>query len=1214
MRRFLLRCLALVCSCILLLTALLSIPSVETKVRHSIADLLSKSTGLEVTIDSFSGVAPFFFTLNNVEFFRPTSQGKNKVAAISTLRFVPAWFDCLFGRLSFYHVQFVSFTLYPEALVYAESLANKQTDATNTDNPESSSQSFAKSYSWYMPRHHLSVYSLTCNKVFFPKQIHELLLLSGSSEDSSCSMQGSLFWNPKRKHFTSKMEITELQNLASKLTCKLDITSHEAKAKFNLNCPDVKLCKPLSSLPCNELSWICELKSKNQNILKKIWGKSSTRTDEPYMQGTFKAYASPNEILAKHLPNLRGISTDGKILLSHDKVFSVETGLVHLHKEIEAAPFNDIDDPNELTEEMLRKTIFVENLKTSFSGKLFFKNDTLCMEATTKDFQLGNFNMPECTAKIEAITQDDTTAYTLQADATVNSVKLACRANGTTDLKTAFSLSDVEITTNSNKLQGNLQFLFNPFLVTGRLTGKSNDLAPIGLLLRKNIDGKGVVSFDFNTVNHGTKENQELKQKITFSGDVQAFRGSGLTFKKMQIQGSSFGFFPKLISTVNIDCQQGQFRHLEIQKFSLTSEFDLFDELALLPFKIKTAGKSDKGTFAIEMEGGFKYAKDTYTLKIPALKLNLDKWHAELKTALEASIGEKSFVMKPMEIMWDTGASLSCEAKIDPKNFSGKYSLQQVPLDILSLFYPSNVITGSLSGKGEFFGNSDNPKASMHVETNSLFLGSSNHDFAIPLEGFLQVDYAENRAFCTGELTGTKGTAPLHAEISLPLLFDKKKFSFLFRHDESIVGKIVGKTEIAPFFIQYLKDDEVIEGIGSFDIGISGTLAKPYLKGGFSWHRGKLDLLKTGMTFSDIELEGIAEDTTLIATKLTATDEKKGELAGDAKLILSLQEHFPFEFNLNFKQMEIIKYDYAEVLATGKAKFFGNSKQAELTGTLVTDKAELNFESDISSELPSLQFIYINNPLDNEEEENHFNLKFDIAAHIPNNGRIIGRGLQSKWKGDLKISGDAYEPLVFGDISATRGKFSFSNKDFNLIRGDISFNGDVFTNSRLNFTAEKDLGQLNAQILLRGSLKSPRLSFQSTPPLQEKEILAWVLFNKPLAEISAVEGLQLAQVYISLNGRSAKFNIMEKFKKTFGIDHIDISKSERQNPELDSPEVNVQIGKYLSKDVLLRLSKDVANEVNRVAIEANLHKNVSVQAEVGDDQQGQMTIKWKHDY
>src|SRR5207244_10322303 len=111
-----------------------------------------------------------------------------------------------------------------------------------------------------------------------------------------------------------------------------------------------------------------------------------------------------------------------------------------------------------------------------------------------------------------------------------------------------------------------------------------------------------------------------------------------------------------------------------------------------------------KGAFGVELEGSLKRSKERYTLELPLFKLNLDKWRASMNSPLECTLEKSSLVIKPFELIWNTGAKLSCETEMHPDHFAGHISLQKVPLDILSLFYPSNVVTGSVSGKCDLFG------------------------------------------------------------------------------------------------------------------------------------------------------------------------------------------------------------------------------------------------------------------------------------------------------------------------------------------------------------------------------------------------------------------------------------------------------------------------------------------------------------------------------
>lgn len=83
--------------------------------------------------------------------------------------------------------------------------------------------------------------------------------------------------------------------------------------------------------------------------------------------------------------------------------------------------------------------------------------------------------------------------------------------------------------------------------------------------------------------------------------------------------------------------------------------------------------------------------------------------------------------------------------------------------------------------------------------------------------------------------------------------------------------------------------------------------------------------------------------------------------------------------------------------------------------------------------------------------------------------------------------------------------------------------------------------------------------------------------------------------------------MLTRIRNGIGIDRIDISRD-------DNGGANIQVGKYISRGILVSVNKSVTSETNRVAIEARVMKNVKVQAEVGDDSEAELMLKWKHDY
>src|SRR5690606_30756378 len=140
--------------------------------------------------------------------------------------------------------------------------------------------------------------------------------------------------------------------------------------------------------------------------------------------------------------------------------------------------------------------------------------------------------------------------------------------------------------------------------------------------------------------------------------------------------------------------------------------------------------------------------------------------------------------------------------------------------------------------------------------------------------------------------------------------------------------------------------------------------------------------------------------------------------------------------------------------------------------------------------------------------------------------------------------------------------------------------------------------------IAKGPIKKPELSFRSNPPLPQREILSWILFNRGASEISPFQGSQLSESITNLSTNQEGPDILSKIRSTLKIDRFEICR----NPKNDNNEVNVHVGKYISDNVLISVIK---SDVNRLAIEATITERIKLQAQVGDDSQGQLLLKWK---
>lgn len=102
---------------------------------------------------------------------------------------------------------------------------------------------------------------------------------------------------------------------------------------------------------------------------------------------------------------------------------------------------------------------------------------------------------------------------------------------------------------------------------------------------------------------------------------------------------------------------------------------------------------------------------------------------------------------------------------------------------------------------------------------------------------------------------------------------------------------------------------------------------------------------------------------------------------------------------------------------------------------------------------------------------------------------------------------------LLGTVETVRGTYEFQGRRFDLVRGgELRFVGETEINPFLDITATRMIPNtgVEARIHITGTLKTPELELSSNPPLEESDILALIVFNRPINELGTGERSSLA--------------------------------------------------------------------------------------------------------
>lgn len=422
----------------------------------------------------------------------------------------------------------------------------------------------------------------------------------------------------------------------------------------------------------------------------------------------------------------------------------------------------------------------------------------------------------------------------------------------------------------------------------------------------------------------------------------------------------------------------------------------------------------------------------------------------------------------------------------------------------------------------------------------------------------------------------------------------------------TMTGTLQGRADLHILSSSLFPPTLACEGIIESELSWQGSLLSPHCAGTFKITEGAFEIPGIGGTLCSIQVKGNLKERVLEFENIEAKDSLDGQVSGYGSLNFASSQPISYELVFQISSSMLVERDIGYAKGTGSIMLRGVGQSLQITGDVIAENTLLDLSTDFSQTHPILNVEFENAPPLQPPKSS--SLEFDISVHLGARAEIRGRGLSSSWKGDVRIVGPSDRLKIIGAIACKNGLFHFAGKDLKIRHGEINVNGNILRDSQLNILAETTLPPITAQAILTGSLERPKIRFQSTPALSEKEIISYIMFNKSFQEISPIESLQLAHALVELQQPGGPFSLIESFKNTLMIDRLDLTS------DSDTNEVTVQVGKYISDNVIVTVSKDISSEANRVGLGVDVTPHVRFEAEVGDDADGIISLTWKRDY
>lgn len=636
------------------------------------------------------------------------------------------------------------------------------------------------------------------------------------------------------------------------------------------------------------------------------------------------------------------------------------------------------------------------------------------------------------------------------------------------------------------------------------------------------------------------------------------------------------------------------------------------------PFYLRGKGKW-KERLVFSLDGNWHYQHERMDILAQHLSGQFGPYPLQIKQPMYFTQQAKEMELRDLWLQLGE-AELQADYHQNAQQVVSNFKTNAISSELLHLVVPDLPIAGKLTLQGHLEGSPHQPKGQFQIDFHGIQIIEdifANKPF---IAGRLLLNLDEKGAQLTSELNGI-GQTPLLIAGHLPLSLSMTPLDFKVNSQLPFELSLNAEGELDPYLHLFYNDTTNLSGHTQIALKLSGQMNAPQIKGHIHLINGAYESLSTGALYHNIQAHLEGDGSKIILTNLSAQDNKNGQISATGTITLDTSKQFPFEFHIQPSRIFILDSDYVDVSASGRLTLVGNTKKSKLQGELNVDQASIHLEEALPHQIKNIDIRYINVaendliPKYFEKHETSSPIELDVKVNASQNVRIEGNHLKSDWKGSFLVTGTPDNPQLHGDLRISQGEYNFNGKVFNLSQGNIHFAGALDKKTSLYIVASKDIDRITAEIIVKGTTNKPAISFRSNPPLPQREVLSYILFNRGISDITVDQGEQLSQSFISLNSSEqtkSSDDFLSRLRNNIGIDRLDFT----TNDNKENKDFGLQVGKHITEDIMVSVNQGMTSLSPIIAVEAKLRKNLKAQAEAGmvEDAPIRMSIKWKKDY
>src|SRR5262245_39171406 len=374
-----------------------------------------------------------------------------------------------------------------------------------------------------------------------------------------------------------------------------------------------------------------------------------------------------------------------------------------------------------------------------------------------------------------------------------------------------------------------------------------------------------------------------------------------------------------------------------------------------------------------------------------------------------------------------------------------------------------------------------------------------------------------------------------------------------------------------------------VQGTLEAHVRVTGAAGDPHPSGSITLANGALTVASTGVPYSHIAGRIDLQPDRVHIDQITALDNRDNALSVTGDLAVHAREVGDFHLWINAEDFKIVDNKLGNVRVQSALELAGELTSPEIRGDFGVSTGRLNLD-EVMAQIPS---VYSTEAIADpnttaaqakaSEQQNRsvFDaLRMNVRIFVPDDLIVNSRGSQVPGApidlgalnitlgGDLTATKDPGGSVrLRGAVNTIRGIYEFQGRRFDVVReGGIHFEGTEDFDPRLDLRTRRLINGVDAHVDIVGTLKQPRVQLSSTPPLEDADILALVVFNQPLNELGAGQQSTLVERAQSLATGAVVGTLSKSIAKALNLETFEFDVASSTGPQLT---IGQQVGPNL---------------------------------------------------